>query len=223
MIPGQGGSTGTARSSECCGKHQASVLPVPLLLPEPIPTPWAIPRKNWCFSLLLTREFWQGCPEQVSVIFLCQVLTGQAALGFNFLPSAGNWREKSTNISYILSKFCPVYLPAVSLSLLLLKFRKGCTGRTGMVSLHPPSFKILLESRLGVEIQVILPLWFNCYSSSECLMCCWDGIQSQRGIGEQCLVILPRNTEHLSCFLWQDVSAQWKFHLLISCIAWIIF
>lgn len=29
-----------------------------------------------------------------------------------------------------------------------------------MDSLHPPSFKILLESCLRVEIQVILPLWF---------------------------------------------------------------
>lgn len=133
---------------------------------SPFPHPEPFQGKNWSFPLLLTREFWQGCPEQVSVIFLCQVLTGQAALGFYFLPSAGYCREKKHKYSTYFKQILP-YLPfLLGLSFLLLKFRKGWAGRTGMDS-HPPSLKILLGSCLGIEIQVILPLWFNCYSSSD--------------------------------------------------------
>lgn len=53
--------------------------------------------KNWSFLSPLTWEFWQGCPEQISVVFLCQILTGQAALCFNFFSSTGNCRRKEKN------------------------------------------------------------------------------------------------------------------------------
>lgn len=101
MIPWQGESTATARSSECCGKQQ-NRHPSSTGAARAQPHSLSHSQENLVLLAALTREFWQGCPEQVSVIFLCQVLTGQAALGFYFLPPAGYCREKKKKHKYFI-------------------------------------------------------------------------------------------------------------------------
>lgn len=86
--------------------------------------------KNWSFLSPLTWEFWQGCPEQISIVFLCQILTGQAALCFNFFSSTGNCRRKEkTNKKpkHILSNLFSAHLPLLLLKepFFLLKIKEG--------------------------------------------------------------------------------------------------
>lgn len=106
VIPEQGESTATAKSSECCGKHQAR---------NPNPTAAHFHTLNHSKEKLeLPIAPYQG------------ILTGLSRAGQCNLPLSGTHRsgctwlllpafcwilqgKKSTNVQYILSKLFPVY------------------------------------------------------------------------------------------------------------------